>query len=179
MERPTSVTVLGILNIVFAIFGIIGSIIAVPMFFLMKKPDAATLAQQPGLKIMYENPGFLFWTQATLVLGVIMTIVLGVAGIGLLNMRPWGRTLSLAYGIFAIVFALLGLVVNFIFLVQPLLAQADRLGPQGRIAAIVGSVASIMGGVGGMIYPLLLVYFLTRPTIAAAFRPLEQDPYSV
>jgi hypothetical protein len=38
------------------------------------------------------------------------------------------------------------------------------------MAAIGGAVGGVMGGCFGMIYPILLLIFMTRPKVVAAFR---------
>lgn len=58
-----------------------------------------------------------------------------VAGIGLLQSQPYGRLLSLGYGVYAI---------------------------------ITGVVGGVIGGCVGIIYPILLNSFMTRPPMVAA-----------
>src|SRR5882672_9663344 len=113
MQRPASVTVFGILNIIFAVVGVFGIIGSIVMFSTM---DAS---RNPVVKIMRESPAYATWMKLSLPLGLAATMALLTAGIGLLLMKPWARKLAIGYAIYAIAFGVLGTVVNFLFLVRP------------------------------------------------------------
>ena len=111
MQRPTSVTVFGILNIVFGLFGVFGLIASIALFFM---PAGSN---NPVVRIMHENPAYSAWLKICIPLGLLSCAALLAAGIGLLCLKSWARTLSIAYAIYAILFGLLGTAVNFIFLI--------------------------------------------------------------
>jgi hypothetical protein len=166
MQRPTSVTVFGILNIVFAVLGIF-SMLAMMAFFAM----AGTSTNNPVIQLIQNNPAYASWMKLSLVLGVPVSVILLAAGIGLLKLKPWARTVSIAYGIYAIVMVLAGMVVNYIFLLQPMLQQAhQQQGPQAA-AAMGGAIGGTCGSCFGLIYPVLLLIFMMRPNVVAAFCP--------
>jgi len=163
MQRPTSVTVFGILNIVFAVFGVIGMFVSVFLFL----PQANT--NNPVVQIIQSSPAYATWLKLSLVLGAVVCVALLAAGIGLLKVRPWARTLSILYGIYAIVMGIVGMVVNYFFLVQPMLEQArQKTGPEAA-GAIGGTIGGSIGGCFGLIYPILLLIFMTRANVVAAF----------
>jgi len=165
MQRPTSVLVFGILNIVFAAFGVFGLIASFAILFLPADSN------NPVIKIMHENPLYSAWLKLCIPLGLLSCAALLAAGIGLLCLKSWARTLSIAYAIFAIVFGILGMVVNFIFLVRPLLEQAQQQHGTEAAGAIGGAIGGTIGGCFGLIYPVLLLIFMSRPKVAAAFQP--------
>lgn len=165
MQRPTSATVFGILNIVFAGLGIIGIIASIGLLLL------ASNSQNPVVKVMQESPGYTLWFKICIPLGFLSCGVLLAAGIGLLLVKPWSRLLSIGYAIYALGFGLVGGVVNFIFITRPLLEQAQNKGGPEAAGAIGGAISGSIGGCFGMIYPILLLIFMFRPTIVAAFRP--------
>jgi len=165
MQRPTSVTVFGILNIVFAAFGVFGLIASIALFYLPAD------SHNPVIKLIHENPAYALWLKICIPLGVLSCAALLAAGIGLLYLKPWARILSIAYAIYAIVFGIVGMVINFIVMVQPLLEQArQQPGPEAA-GAIGGAIGGTIGGCFGLIYPVLLLIFMTRPKVVAAFRP--------
>jgi hypothetical protein len=165
MKRPTSVTVFGALTIVFAVFGVLGLIASLALFALPAS------ANNPVVTIMRENPGYAAWMKICIPLGLLSCVALLAAGIGLLCLKSWARTLSIAYAIYAIVFGLVGLVVNFFFIVRPLLEHArQQQGPEAA-GAIGGAIGGSVGGCFGLIYPILLLIFMFRPNVVAAFRP--------
>lgn len=170
MQRPTSVTVFGVLNIVFAAFGIVGIIGTVVMFSTMDS------SRNPIVKMMQQSPAYAVWMKLSLPLGLAATIVLLTAGIGLLLMKPWARKLTIGYAIYAIAFGILGTVVNFFFLIRPMLEEASRKHGPEAAAAIGGAIGGTVGGCFGMIYPILLLIFMTRPKLVAAFHPPVEPP---
>lgn len=165
MQRPTSVTVFGILNIVFAVIGIL-ALLATAMLFVA----IGTNSNNPVLQIIQDNPGFATWMKISVVLGFCVTAALLAAGIGLLMLKPWARTISIIYGIYSIVMIPVGTVVNYIYVTHPMIERAQ--GTQGPEAAgaIGGAVGGMIGGCFGLIYPVLLLIFMLRPNVVAAFR---------
>ena len=115
--------------------------------------------------------------DVALPLGLLATGVSVAAGIGLLKLKNWGRTLSIGYAIYSIVAGVIGSMVNYIFVMQPLMEQAShKSGPEaaGLIGAAIGGT---FGTCFGMIYPVLLLIFMLRPKVVAAFRP-PAEPWS-
>jgi len=166
MKRPTVVTVFAILNIVFGLFGLGGAIISAIVLPMLPGAD-----KNPALKIMHNSPAFESWMKIALALGVLGSIALIAAGIGLLQMKSWGRRLSIVYGIYAILLAIVSGIMNYKFLVAPLLQEAhNKQGPEAA-GAIGGAIGGVIGGCIGLIYPVLLIIFMTRPKVVAAFDP--------
>ena len=171
MQRPTSVTVFGVLNIVFGALGLVGMIFSA--IALLVLPTHST-ANNPVLEVMRNSPGYLLWMKITLPIGILVCGITIVAGIGLLNLKSWGRTLSVAYGIYGIVAGVLGVILNFVFIMQPLMEQASQKSGPEAAALIGGAIGGTVGGCFGMIYPVLLLIFMFRPKVVAAFRPPAQ-----
>jgi hypothetical protein len=167
-KRPASVMVFGILNLVFGVLGLCGTVVSVGVLFFM--PQNAQ-AGNPVMELMASNPAYRLFNQVSIGLGFVATAVLIVAGIGLIRARPFGRTLSIGYSIYAILAGLAGLVVSYLFLVQPLMerANAGGAGPE-RAAAIGGMIGGLAGGCLGQIYPILLLIFMCRRNVAEALQ---------
>ena len=172
MQRPASVTVFGVLNIVFGALGILGIIFTI-ISLMVISPHATN---NPVLEIMRNSPGYAAWMKIALPLGFLATGVSITAGIGLLKLKNWGRALSIGYAIYSIVAGILGSVLNYVFIMQPLMEQAShKSGPEaaGLIGAAIGGT---FGSCFGMIYPVLLLIFMFRPNVVAAFRPPAETP---
>jgi hypothetical protein len=164
MQRPASVIVFGILNIVFGVFGVLALAGTIVLFFM------ANASRNPIIKLMQESAVFHGWMMLSIPLGLLSGAALLAAGIGLLCFKSWARKLSIGYAIYAIVFGAIGLAIHFIFLVPRMLEEAQRLhGPEAG-GAIGGAVGGGIGGCVGMIYPILLLIFMTRPKLVAAFQ---------
>ncbi len=167
MQRPTSVTVFGILNIVFAALGIFGTIASIVLFLAPPDPN------NPILKTMYENPAYAIWFKVEIPLGILSCAASLAAGIGLLCLKSWARTLSMAYAIYAILYGILETVTSFIFLYRPML---EKLQGPAAAGAIGGMIGGSIGGCLSLVYPILLLIFMSRPTVVAAFHPPAPSP---
>ncbi|HEY0455073.1 MAG TPA: hypothetical protein VGE41_01765 [Verrucomicrobiae bacterium] len=165
MKRPTSATVFGVLNIIFAGFGLIGLLGTLFLF-----TAAAPNINNPVVKLIHENPTYAAFMKISIPLGIISSAVLLASGIGLLRLKNWARKLSIGYAIYALVFGLIGVAVNFLFLFRPLIEQASQHPGPETSTAIGGAVAGTFGGCIGLIYPILLIIFMTRPKLVAAFQ---------
>ena len=165
MKRPTSVTVFGILNIVFSVFGAFGLLISMALFL-------QTDSNSPVVKLIHEDPAYAAFLKISILLGIPVCLALLAAGIGLLNMKSWARILSIIYAIYAIVSGMIGMVVNYFAMILPMLEQArQQQGPEAA-AAIGSAIGGTVGGCFGLIYPVLLLIFMLLPRTAAAFRPV-------
>jgi hypothetical protein len=98
------------------------------------------------------------------------------AGIGLLMLKPWARTLSIVYAIYSILQAIVGTIINYFLLVRPLIEQAQNSSGPEAAAAMGGAIGGTIGGCVGLIYPALLLFFMMRPNVVAAFRPPVYPP---
>jgi len=58
--------------------------------------------------------------------------------------------------------------MNFLFLFGPLLEEASKKQGPEAAGAIGGAVGGSIGGCFGLIYPILLLVFMTRPKVVAA-----------
>ena len=167
MHRPASVTVLGILNIVFAALGLMGIAVSIAMMFM---PPGLNV-KNPVLDLMRQNAGYAMYANISMVLGGVLTLVLCLAGIGLLMLRPWGRLLSIAYAVFAIISVIVNTAVNYYFLLAPMMDKQAALppGPE-KMAAMGGIMGMVLGTCVGPVYPVVLLVFMYRANVRAAFR---------
>lgn len=164
MQRPISIIVFGILNFVFAGLGVIGLIAS---FSVLGLPADSS---NPIIQFIHESPRYAVWLKICVALGVVNCALLLAAGFGLLSLRPWARFLSIVYGIYAIAFCLGGMLVNLIFMVQPMLGQAPQQRAFETVAAIGGPISGTIGGFFWLIYPIVLLAFMLRPDMVAVFR---------
>lgn len=160
MERPTSITVFGVLNIVFGALGVLGTCFSILDFFLPLVP-MPPIIEEPG-------PVLRAYSLGSSVLHFIASIVLVVAGIGLLKLRPWARIMSIGYGIYDIVSCLINMVVGPIMMSR----MVVEMGESEVVVAVV--IAGILGPCVGLIYPILLIIFMCREAAVTAFRQTQQ-----
>ena len=165
MRRPAAVTIFGLLNFVFAVLNVIGLIASFALFSVPEDPN------NPVVKLLHQSVPYTVWLKFCILLGLLSCVALLAAGVGLLGLKPWGRTLSMAYAIFAIGFALLAMGINLFLMIQPLFEQAPPNQELAVAGAIGGPLSGTMGGCFGLIYPLVLLAFMLHPKVAAVFRP--------
>lgn len=165
MQRPASVTIFGVLNFVFAAFAVIGLMASVALFSLPGDPS------DPVIRLLRQSATYAVWLKICIPLGLLSCAALLAAGLGLLSLKSWGRTLSVAYAIYAIVFVLVGTGLNLILMIQPLSEPAPRQAELAVAGAIGGPLSGTVGGLFWVVYPILLLVFMLRPKVAAAFRP--------
>src|SRR5438105_3763078 len=148
MERPTSVTVFGVLNIIFGALAVLGTIVSLAMFAVPVDE------RNPVMKLMHENGPYRAWLMLCIPIGVAAGAVELAAGIGMLKLRPWGRMLSVGYSIFSIVFCILNGFVTYLYLMRPLMAQAAQQSGPEAAGAFAGAMGGTIGGCVGLIYPV-------------------------
>ena len=133
--------VFGILNIVFgSICGLCTGAGILAFLGVM-----SVIKSQFGIDFGWVGPAILILSA----LGLILNFILLISGIGLLKQRNWGRTLSNVYAAFAIIQGIGSLVLNLVFLPE---AMADMPG-QGKNPG--EAISTIVGGIIGLIYPIL------------------------
>ncbi|HZN68713.1 MAG TPA: hypothetical protein VFB66_25770 [Tepidisphaeraceae bacterium] len=168
--RPTAVTVFAILGIVFGIMGLLCKPLALLPLFV-----SGQLAQgNPGLAAM-NDPAMRTMVIASVVVGVPVSILLLAGGIGSLNLKPWARKVMLAYAALAILLCIVNVVTQLVWMV-PAMAEVQAQQPQQPNMPNVAAFAKAGGYAGAivefvlrLIFPILLLYFFTRPNVVAAF----------
>jgi hypothetical protein len=167
--RPTSWTVFGIINLVFGVFGLLGGLFAL-LVPVLPRPAGA---ENPVLKLLDESAAYRVFYWISTPLGVAASVLLGVAGIGLLRNRSWGRALSLAYAWYGLVAALVGVAATWFLVLQPLLARIDGESGVARMAMLVGVIGGGIGSLAAFVYPAVLLVFMRTDARALA---LPQGP---
>jgi hypothetical protein len=114
--------------------------------------------------IRREMPYYIPVIVAAALVSLVLNILLIVAGIGLLNVRPWGRGLSIGYSILTIV-SRVGMILFELIVVAPAL---ERL-PGGGQANPVESAIGIFITVAIIGYAVVLLIVMLTPSVAAAF----------
>jgi hypothetical protein len=145
--RPTSVTVLGILNIVFGGLGILCTPVGLVAIFIVPNAMNTTAVSKT-------------WLLISSIVGIFCSFLLLIVGIGLLKLKRWARIWTLGYGWFAIAWGIVGIVVNIA------LAASGELGNTPEM--IGGAIGGFCGGIIGLAYPILLIIFMSKPNVKAA-----------
>ena len=86
----------------------------------------------------------------------IAAVVLLAAGIGLLLSQNWARIVSIIDGVYSIVTCIVGGIMTL------------NSGTSGMMM-----IVSLFATIVSLVYPILLIIFMTRPKIIAAFGPAK------
>lgn len=151
-------------------------------------PPEVDFAAMYGIK----DPAVVVFWSVELLSGIIFNLLLIVGGIGLLSLADWGRKLSIYVAVLKLV-RLVGLYGYALLAVVPVMARDmaqafhDMAGsvPENR-GQEVPPVAEMAQGFGiawalglgvfavlAVIYPLLMLFLLARPSVKAATRVRE------
>ena len=154
MASPTKAPkVFGILHIVFGV--ICGGCSGFGIF-----ANLGALALVPGDLKTY----FLIMSIVSGLL-VLMYIFLLVGGIGLLMSRTWGRTLSLIYGVVAILLNIVNLLLQTVFVPDSL-----NLSSGSEAETIGRGIGMMIAMVVMFIYPIIVLIFMSKANVKAALK---------
>jgi hypothetical protein len=189
-ELPTVVLVLAIFHFIVGgyelLCGVCGGIT------LLTNPDTAALfsfgnpqlaqqqqAQQEAMqRVLNERVPHLKAYQAeSVAVSLALAVVLIAAGVGLLSLRGWARTLSLAYAVLSILQTLLAAFYSFVY-VAPANEEAFRQMPalnpqQAHMNQSLGQMMMplmVVGVLIQLVYPVTILIIMLLPSVRAAFR---------
>jgi amino acid transporter len=123
--KPVVAIVLGILHIFFGSLGVIcnlcggAALIGVYVFFKALY-DQAPPQEKKELDDLWQAmsasvPGLMVFVAGEMVISMVMGFVLVIAGIGLLGVKPWARSLSIIWAVGRIVVVAATLVITLAF----------------------------------------------------------------
>ena len=167
MRRPVALIVLGSVNLILAALALTGDLKAVAgVVAQLCSPAPLTLSEQ------VQTPARAAVFAALMLSGVAATVVLGAAGVGLLRVRPWGRSLSIGYALYTILATPLAIVLHYFWVYVPALERAAARSPE--LPQIVSSrmmgqlSAVIAGGSLALAYAAIVLACMFRPSVKAA-----------
>ena len=161
-RSPRSITVFGVLNLLFGMLGIFGGM----MFFIMLGADGAGEIPNPAFEAMKSSPVFKAWTWFSTIGGLVAAVVLVISGIALLMKRDVGRRLAIYYAYYALIVAVIGVVLGAIYVYGPLFAKMG----DAPAAAITVLVSAVLGTALSLLYPALILYFMHKPAVIRALQ---------
>jgi hypothetical protein len=159
--RPTVVTVLAIIGIVLGALGVLCKPMSLMMYFVPMP------AGNPVMDRMKADQALFIWTMASTSVGWFLSIVLLVCGIGALALKEWSRQGLIGWSILTLVVDLAVMIFNWVW-VMPRMNKilAGQPNPGGNIGMIAGIAVGVVFSVA---LPIVLIYFMTRPAVKAAF----------
>lgn len=163
--RPPAVKVFGILNLVFAGLGVLGGVMTYAMYFT----DFHIGPRNATIEAAHQSATYMSFLRVSFGTGLLATLVLALSGIGLLRMKAWARKLTIAYGLYGIVSAVVGFIMVQRYITGPLMDSSDP-------GVKAGAVGGLVGGMFGLAYPVLLLIFMNKRDIREAFERANEPP---
>jgi hypothetical protein len=182
--RPTAILVIAVLHFVFGGLGLLcdlctGVQLAGGQAFT---PGGTEGAQQQKFTKDFEAyvaekvPYNQAVTITTLGFDVMLGILMIAAGVGLLQMQPWGRQLSIIYAVLSILVKVANIVYLWLVSIPVIVEFTKPLVNKGKEEAVIAQIIQTTAYVSGilpvifMIYPLIVLIVMLRSSVAAAFR---------
>jgi hypothetical protein len=190
-ERPASVLVIGILNIVFGGWGVVTYIatgLSIAMMMVMSKTPASAVNPLGGMIDFMEKevPGYMAIMIGSSVGAMTLMILLIVSGIGLIKMRQWGRWLAMSIATFNMLWQLVGVVLALLLFTPALMKwnkhaleemQKQNPGMASQMQMqmdlqnnpTLNNLSPILVALFVSSYALVILIVLLRPSVARAF----------
>jgi hypothetical protein len=177
-SRPKAGTVIGILNIIFGGFGIVGALGGIAVFSISR----SLITSFGGFSVYeYEMIAGTISTIMTVItiMYVISTVisVLGlVGGVGLMGNKPWSIVVSDTYAIATILLAFgtyffIRSLFNILFSNPLLLAEipTDDRFILDIIKRVIPGISAVFSIIFGSMYPVLILALLNRKNVCAFY----------
>jgi hypothetical protein len=182
--RPTGVTVIAILQLIFGGLGLCGSIVGAGGQAMKFQASSSTgtatgtvTEQDFEAELEKRAPGYKVVQVTELVLGFVTSGLMIASGIGLLNMRPWGRTTAIVYAALSIAIRIPSVIYSAAFVLPAMNATFDALpgANQGPGAAVaqgikIGLIVGLAIGFLTIIYPIIVLCVMLNGKVSAAFQ---------
>ncbi|MFI4860138.1 MAG: hypothetical protein ACIAXF_05590 [Phycisphaerales bacterium JB063] len=171
MNRPRVLIVFGVINLLFAvgwIFSGFSSLVLLafsPEFYTDNNPMGVDTAPILATYAALESPVFKGYWIANGVFAILAGGLVGVAGVGLLMARAWGRRLSLIWAAIAVLGVAVSVGMTNGYFVPAYASQMNEALPSSAERGTAITLSLILRWA----YPVVLLVLLPRPNITAIF----------
>ena len=124
------------------------------------------------LNKLNKDSGYLLFIGISLAIGLPLMILMIASSIGGLMLKPWARIGMLIYAVGSIVNGIGGAIFNILY-VTPLMLSALAPNDPARAGAMGGAIGGSCGGLIGLIFPICILIFYTRPNVINAFKGIS------
>src|SRR5581483_7369562 len=179
----------GVLQLVFGAIGLICGAIALSgisesLTAGQRGGGAAGAPSQAEIQKMIEEelPNQKLEEKVEYGVGLILSVLMIASGIGLVQMKNWGRMVANVYAVLSIIFRISSIIYAVIFVMPGMNRVADRMAT--KMGANGSTVASAMkiGAIGGLvfaavivIYPIIVLVVLNMASAKAALSGAHAD----
>ena len=154
--KPASIKVFGILDIVFGTIGLVFGGFGILFYLLVTQSSEFANEFEKALSTQYAE-GYVSLIQIGACFSFIFSLILITSGVGLLKEKNWGRTGSLGYAVFQILYTVASTAVSI-----SMMKHTESF--------IFTAGGTMCGVVIALIYPVCILIFLTRPSVVEALK---------
>lgn len=169
--------VFGIIHIVYACIGMIGAVIGVGAFLVMKAVLSSAGDEMAEMEPVLDAYSTLeIYTYVDAGVKVVLGIMLLVAGIGLLKRKLWAQKVSIFWAVVRIVIAIVMTVATYgaSLEFQEKMGEVSQNQPgqidQSQFQSSIQGVSSVFGVIFISIYPVLTIIFLSKKVVKDSLR---------
>lgn len=162
-KPPGALKVFGILNIIFGAMGLLGVLPSLSLYFRPLDGQTGVMAD-----LLRSDAFYLSAMRIVSLPGMLFVFAQFISGFGLLKALEWARRLAIGSAIYGII---AGVFVGWLSMTRVMPFMLKQVVPPGTDPAIAETTriaAMVSGGIGlviGMLFPVLLLIFLTRPRV--------------
>ncbi len=166
--RPTGVSIIAVLAILFGIFNFCYTPVGLGQLLLQSDPIYVSMRNDP---VVY------YFSMVGGVIGWFLSIVLIVLGTGLWKLKDWARSSMAIYAVLAALWTIAGGTLNMIYIAPKTMEIAMAAQPQKLPPEALKMMTLVMYGMGGCFLVLFfgvyigIAVYLTRANVKEAFRP--------
>lgn len=165
-RRPTSVTVIAIIAIIWGSIAVLGTFCSLPQALGVQfgpNPATSALAKDSAVKTFQVT---------ALGLSFVLAIVELWGGIASLSLKQSGRKLLIGFAIAQLAIGLLAIPAQVLFIYPRMVHDVEAaVGANSPVAQGVryGFFGGLAFGLLALIWPVLILVFMNRPNVKAAF----------
>jgi hypothetical protein len=173
------VLVIAILHLVGGSLGVLGVACTAGLQGIQasQSPRAAQAPEQRIEEYIERSvPGYQFLKWGSIAFSLLLSLMMIVAGLGLIWMQPWARYLSLTYAVLSILWHIFDAVTALGFILPATTEFLDRemahlpgQAPGFSAGMKVGMYFGALFSAAFIAYPIVVLCLLLRPSIARAF----------
>jgi hypothetical protein len=174
-RRPLSVSVIGWITAIFGGLGVLGG----PCILIQHQFMSGLQPNNAVDSMLYSRGAIGTYNIISQIVGWGMNVLVLSAGIGLLNLKYWARKLMVRIMIFQLFLFAVGFTFSLVMLL-PAFAKLAAQHPNDPTIQMTYRIMIFTTGFSfilGLAYPILVIFFLTRPRAKAAFElPMPLPP---
>ena len=166
-----SCVVIGIINITLSILnavGVVSSLKAINEVIRIILPFLTIKVSLGAISDVIPKLSFFLRDYSSFFIGWAVSIILFLSGIGIILRKSWGKTFAYIYAMSIILISAIG----FPIILRAYIKEITHIEKYGFFEGLIwgGALLYILTLIGTLLYPIILLIFLSRPKIKELFK---------